>query len=667
MHVKHLIIVESPTKAKTIGKIMGRDFTVMSSMGHLVDLPRSKLGVDIDNGFEPSYTVIKGRSKVIAALKKEAKAADVIYIATDPDREGEAIGWQIRDRYFKDKKVLRVNFHEITQDAVRAAFKHPRDFDENMIEAQVSRRILDRIVGYFLSPLLWKKIARGLSAGRVQSVALRLIVDRERAIQEFCAQEYWEIEAELRTAHTPPYAGLGTFSAKLDKIDGVKAQITDKDTAERTAADIRQHRFIVQQVKQSEKKRNPAAPFITSTLQQEAFNKLKFNAVKTMMIAQQLYEGIDIGEEAPVGLITYMRTDSTNIAADAVSQTRGVIAKKYGPEYVPEKPPVYKTKKFAQEAHEAIRPTLISRAPESLKQYLTDEQFRVYELIYNRFIACQMAPSRSLVTAVDISAGKYQFSATGSKEVFPGFTVVYKDDGEEERSNGIPSLEKHEPLELVLLNPSQHFTKPPARFSDSSLIKVLEEEGIGRPSTYAPIISTLINRGYIHRMKGYLNPSELGFKVTDMLVQYFPEIIDVKFTAFMEEELDEIAEGELDRLKVLTDFYTPFKVSLEFAQGNIVKEVIKTEETCPECGRPMIVKWGRKGKFLSCSGFPECKVSKSITTGIACPQPGCTGELIERRSRRGMFYGCTKYPQCTYTSRTLPERPESAPGHASGA
>ncbi|HOU35833.1 MAG TPA: type I DNA topoisomerase [Candidatus Omnitrophota bacterium] len=663
MHDKNLIIVESPTKAKTIGKIMGRDFTVMSSMGHLVDLPLSKLGVDIDNGFEPSYTVIKGRSKVITALKKEAKAAAAIYIATDPDREGEAIGWQIRERYFRDKKVLRVNFHEITQDAVRAAFKHPREFDANMIEAQVSRRILDRIVGYFLSPLLWKKIARGLSAGRVQSVALRLIVDRERAIREFCAQEYWEIEAELRTAQTPPYAGLGTFSAKLDKIDGVKAQITDKDTAERIAADIRQQRFIVQQVKQSEKKRNPAAPFITSTLQQEAFNKLKFNAVKTMMIAQQLYEGIDIGEEAPVGLITYMRTDSTNIAADAVNQARGIIAKKYGPEYVPEKPPVYKTKKFAQEAHEAIRPTLISRSPESLKQYLTDEQFRIYELIYNRFIACQMAPSRSLVTAVDISAGKYQFSATGSKEVFPGFTVVYRDDVEEERQNGIPALGKHEPLELVSLDTSQHFTKPPARFSDSSLIKVLEEEGIGRPSTYAPIISTLINRGYIHRMKGYLSPSELGFKVTDMLVQYFPEIIDVKFTAFMEEELDEIAEGKLDRLKVLTDFYTPFKVSLEFAQGNIVKEVITTNEVCPECGRPMIVKWGRKGKFLSCSGFPECKVSRSITTGIACPQPGCAGELIERRSRRGMFYGCTKYPQCTYTSRTLPEKPDPAPGN----
>jgi DNA topoisomerase I len=658
MATKHLIIVESPTKAKTISKIMGKDFVVLSSMGHLVDLPRSKLGVDIDNGFEPSYTVIRGRTKVIAAFKKEAKIVDTIYMATDPDREGEAIGWQIKDRYFKGKKVLRVNFHEITQDAVRAAFQHPREFDANMIEAQVSRRILDRIVGYFLSPLLWKKIARGLSAGRVQSVALRLIVERERAIQEFIPQEYWEIEAELRPLDTPPYAGLGSFTAKLEKEGDVKVEIKDQATADRIAQDVRSKQFNVKQIKQVEKKRNPSAPFITSTLQQEAFNKLKYNAVKTMMIAQQLYEGIDIGEEAPVGLITYMRTDSTNIAADAIAAARSAIAERFGPEYVPEKPPVYKTKKFAQEAHEAIRPTLIKRSAESLKNYLTDEQYRVYELIYNRFIACQMSPSRHLQTTVDIAADQYGFTTSASKEVFAGFSIVYKEDSDEEKSGSFPDLVKDQPLTLVALNPSQHFTKAPPRFSDSSLIKILEEEGIGRPSTYAPIISTLINRGYIHRMKGYLNPSELGFKVADMLVQYFPDIVDVKFTAYMEEELDEIAEGKLPRNKVLTDFYTPFKVSLEFAQGNIVKEVITTNEVCATCGKPMIVKWGRKGKFLSCSGFPECKVSKSITTGIACPSSGCTGELIERRSRRGMFFGCTKYPQCTYTSKTLPEGTE---------
>jgi DNA topoisomerase-1 len=662
MHAKNLIIVESPTKAKTIGKIMGNEFSVMSSMGHLVDLPRTKLGVDIEKGFEPSYTVIKGRSKVITALKKEAKTAETIYIATDPDREGEAIGWQIKDRYFKDKKVLRVDFHEITQEAVHNAFKKPREFDHSMIEAQVGRRILDRIVGYFLSPLLWKKIARGLSAGRVQSVALRLIVERERAIQGFTPQEYWEIEAELRLSNTPPYAGLGTFKAKLDKIDAVKADIKDQSSAEKLAADIRTKQFVVRQVKQAEKKRNPAAPFITSTLQQEAFNKLRYNAVKTMLIAQQLYEGIDIGEEAPVGLITYMRTDSTNIAADACAACRSLISEKFGADYVPEKPPVYKTKKFAQEAHEAIRPTLIKRPLESLKKYLTEEQYKIYELIYNRFISCQMSPSRSLVTTVDIAAGRYGFSASGSKVVFDGFTAVYKEEDEEKEANGIPALSNGQALDLAAIVPSQHFTKPPARFSDSSLIKVLEEESIGRPSTYAPIISTLINRGYIHRIKGYLNPTELGFKVADMLVQYFPDIIDVKFTAYMEEELDEIAEGKLDRNRVLTDFYTPFKVSLEFAQGNIVKEVITTDQVCEVCGKPMIVKWGRKGKFLSCSGFPECKASKSITTGVPCPQPGCQGELIERRSRRGAFYGCTKYPQCTYTSRTLPEKRDEQSG-----
>ncbi len=655
MSAKNLIIVESPTKAKTIGRIMGRDYTVLSSMGHIVDLPRTKLGVDIEKGFEPSYTVIKGRSKITSAFKKEAKTADTIYIATDPDREGEAIGWQIKDRYFKDKRVLRVNFHEITQDAVRAAFKEPRDFDVRMIEAQVGRRILDRIVGYFLSPLLWKKIARGLSAGRVQSVALRLIVERERQILSFVPKEYWEIEAEL----SPGAGSPGAFKAKLDKIEGIKAEIKSEAEASGIAADLRSKDFIVTQVKRTEKKRNPAAPFITSTLQQEAFNKLKYNAVKTMLIAQQLYEGIDIGEEAPAGLITYMRTDSTNIAADALNQARSYIGQRYGQEYVPEKPPVYKTKKFAQEAHEAIRPTSVKRHPADLKQYLTEEQHRLYELIYDRFIACQMSPARFMVTSIEITAGRYSLAASGSVEIFDGFTAVYKEEEpDDEKINAMPAVEKEEKLELISVDPSQHFTKPPPRYSDSSLVKILEEEGIGRPSTYAPIISTLINRGYIHRIKGYLNPSELGFKVADMLVEYFPDIIDVKFTAYMEGELDDVAEGKQERLKVLADFYTPFKVSLEFAQGNIKKEIIETGELCEVCGKPMIVKWGRKGKFLSCSGFPECKFSKSITTGVACPNPGCNGELIERRSRRGAFYGCSKYPQCTYTSKSLPDSGE---------
>jgi len=660
MGAKGLVIVESPTKAKTISKIMGKEYSVMSSMGHIIDLPKTKLGVDVDNNFEPSYTVIAGRSKIVSALKKEAKTAETIYIATDPDREGEAIGWHIKERYFKGKQVMRVNFHEITAEAVKQAFQHPRDFDANLIEAQVGRRILDRIVGYFLSPLLWKKITRGLSAGRVQSVALRLIVERERLIQAFVPQEYWDVEAELRKAQSPPYGGLGTFKAKLDKIDGQKAAVKTKEEADGIAAEIRTKTFVVREVKQTEKKRNPDPPFITSTLQQEAFNKLKFNAAKTMLLAQQLYEGIDIGEEAPVGLITYMRTDSTNIAAEAISAARAMIQAKYGADYVPEKPPVYKTKKFAQEAHEAIRPTSVKHDPQSLRQFLDEDQYKLYELIYRRFVACQMSPSRYFATSLDIVAGRYSFSASGSKLLFDGFSAVYERSEEDQAKNILPQVDKDEELELVALNPSQHFTKPPARFSDSSLIKILEEEGIGRPSTYAPILSTLIHRGYVHRVKGYLNPTELGFKVVDILIQYFPDVIDVAFTASMEEELDQVAEGAFGRLKVLKDFYTPFKVNLEFAQGHIKKEVIETGENCPLCGKPMVVKWGKRGKFFSCSGFPECKHSKSITTGVKCPQPGCTGELIERRSRRGAFYGCTKYPQCTYITKELPVKQEGA-------
>jgi len=655
MRAKDLVIVESPTKAKTISKILGEDFTVIPSMGHLIDLPKKELGVDIENGFIPSYAVISTRKKLLTQLKKKSKDIDNVYIATDPDREGEAIGWHIKDKIFSKKKVLRVNFHEITQAAVRNAFAHPRDFDEKMVEAQVSRRILDRIVGYFLSPLLWKKIARGLSAGRVQSVALRLIVERERQIQQFISQEYWEIEAELGKAVSCQLPAVSSFLAKLEKIDGKKAEIKNKEEADRLVNDIKGKKFIVLDIKTTEKRRYPDAPFITSTLQQEAFNKLRFNAVKTMVIAQQLYEGINIGQDTPVGLITYMRTDSTNVAKEAIGQARKLILENFGKDYLPEKPPVYKTKKFAQEAHEAIRPTLIDRSAESLKSYLTSDQFKLYELIYNRFIASQMSCSRYSVTTVDIAAQNYIFAASGSTLIFDGFTVLYQKNEDEKDKNRIPVLEKDELLNLVKLSPSQHFTKPRPRFSDSSLVKILEEEGIGRPSTYAPIISTLIQRGYVHRIKGYLNPSELGFKVCDMLVEYFPEIMDVKFTAYMEEELDEIEEGKIDRKKVLGDFYKPFKICFDFAQANIKKEVVETKELCDKCGQPMVIKWGRKGKFLSCSDFPKCKNAKSITTGVKCPQEGCTGELVERRSRRGFFYGCTGYPKCTYITKQLPE------------
>jgi len=657
MKKKGLVIVESPTKAKTIGKILGNTFSVVSSMGHIIDLPQKKIGVDIANKFEPEYVTLAGKQKVVSELKKEAKNKEAVYIATDPDREGEAIGWQIKERILKKANIFRVTFHEITPSAVKEAFKHPREFDAKMVEAQVGRRILDRIVGYFLSPLLWKKIGRGLSAGRVQSVALRLIIEREREIQKFVTQEYWDIEAELQKAQS-------SFTAKLEKIEGQKAEVKNKTEADNLCVDIKGNQFVVAEVKQSERKRYAEAPFITSTMQQEAFNKLRFNAHKTMSVAQQLYEGIDIGQDNPVGLITYMRTDSPRVAPEAINEVREYIARNFGKGYLPEKPNYYKVKKLAQEAHEAIRPTFIARHPDGLKKFLTGDQQKLYALIYNRFVASQMAPAVYAVTSVGIDAGKYRFNAAGSTLVFNGFTAAYNGNGEDEteknkeKKNIIPDLKEGETLELLKLLASQHFTKPPSRYSDSSLIKALEEDGIGRPSTYAPIIYTLILRDYSRRIKGYLNPTELGFKVCDLLVEYFPKIIDVNFTAAMEEELDEIEEGELSRLKVLGDFYAPFKASLDFAQANIKKEVITTDESCAKCGKPMIVKWGRRGKFLSCSDFPACKNSKSITSGVKCPQPGCAGELIERRSKRGFFYGCSNFPKCTFTSRDLPENKE---------
>lgn len=643
-----LVVVESPTKARTISQILGSKFSVISSYGHLIDLPKKELGVDVENGFVPSYVMVTGREKVVTALKKESKNKETIYVATDPDREGEAIGWQLKDRFFKDQKVLRVVFHEITPAAVKEAFSHPREFDLNMIEAQASRRILDRMVGYFLSPLLWRKIARGLSAGRVQSVALRLIIEREKLIKAFIPQEYWEIEAELSKA-------ASTFITKLEKIEDKKAEIKNKEQADAIVGDLKGKQFQVSEVKKTERKRYPSAPFITSTMQQEAFNKLRFNAGKTMMIAQQLYEGIDIGEESPAGLITYMRTDSSNVAPEAIKEVRELILKEYGDKFLPQEPNTYKLKKHAQAAHEAIRPSLISHSPESLKKYLTDDQYQLYELIYRRFITSQMTPAVYLVTTIDIKADKYLFTVSGTVPVFDGFMAIYNNDEEEDKEKKIlPVLEKDEILDLVKIIPSQHFTKPPARYSDSSLVKALEEEGIGRPSTYAPIIQTLVLRDYARRIKGYFFPTELGFKVCEMLVEYFPKIMDIKFTALMEEELDEVEEGRLQRLKVLQEFYAPFKVSLDFAQANIKKEVITTDEICDKCGAPMIVKWGRKGKFLSCSTYPTCKNAKSITSGVKCPQPGCGGELIERRSKRGFFFGCSNYPKCTFISKNLP-------------
>ena len=646
---KKLVIVESPTKARTIGRILGEGFLVTSSMGHLIDLPQRQLGVDVDNGFVPRYVVMKSRQSLLSKLKKEAAGSQEVYVATDPDREGEAIGWHIKERLPAGKKILRVVFHEITPQAVKNAFGHPREFDASMIEAQTGRRVLDRIVGYYLSPLLWKKMARGLSAGRVQSVALRIIVERERQIESFVPREYWEIVALLGTP------GGADFSAKLDKEDGEKIEIKNREEADSIAEKLGKSVFSVASITRKEKKRNPEPPFITSTLQQEGFNKLKFNSSRTMQIAQQLYEGVDLAGEGPVGLITYMRTDSTNVAASAVKEARDFIKDKYGAEYLPDKPNVYKSRKNAQEAHEAIRPSAVSRSPEQLRDLLTPEQYKLYELIYRRFISSQMTPARYSVTSVSINAGVYSLSASGSRLVFDGCLSVYRKEEEpEEGQPAMPELKEGDILQLRGLNPSQHFTKPPPRFSDSSLVKTLEEEGIGRPSTYAPIIQTLLLRDYVRRIKGYFHPTELGGKVCDLLVRYFPGIMDVKFTARMEEKLDGIEEGKLRHVQVLEEFYQPFKQDLDFAQGDIKKEVVVTGEACEKCGKPMVVKWGRKGKFLSCSGFPECKHAKSITTGVKCPQPGCAGELIERHSRRGVFYGCSRYPECRYVSSTLP-------------
>jgi len=664
---KSLVIVESPAKARTISKILGENFGVIPSMGHIIDLPRTKLGVDVENNFKPSLIVVSSRRKILSQIKQEAKEADKIYLATDPDREGEAIGWNIKDKLNLKKEYLRVIFHEITAGAIKEAFNHPAELDENKVNAQTARRVLDRLVGYLLSPLLWRKVAGGLSAGRVQSVALRLVVEREREILRFTPQEYWEIEAELKKIQKEKAKVQKSFLAKLEKIDGNKAEIKAEAEALAIIKDLEGKQFVVIDIKETEKKKNPFAPFITSTLQQDSFYKLRFSASRTMMVAQQLYEGVDLGDEGAVGLITYMRTDSVNVAASAIKEVRDFIQKEFGKDYLPDEPNLYKSKKQAQEAHEAIRPTSVLRTPDSLKAYLTPEQLKLYTLIYKRFVASQMKPAVYLQTSVEIGADKYTFKATGSKVIFKGFTVLYEPDGEKEEKNVLPRLEKTEILNLIRLSPTQHFTKPPARFSEASLVKTLEEEGIGRPSTYAPIIQTIVYRDYARRTKGYLQPTELGFKVCDLLVEYFTEVMDVGFTARMEEELDEIEEGKLEWHQVLSDFYGPFKGRLDHANEVIQKEVVTTDEVCKLCGKPMIVKWSRKGKFLSCSAFPECRYAKPITTGIKCPNEGCPGELIERRSRRGVFYGCTSYPKCTYTAKTLPEQPSQAPDNPDAA
>ncbi|MDP8264559.1 MAG: type I DNA topoisomerase [Candidatus Aceula lacicola] len=646
-----LVVVESPAKVKTINKILGKSFKVVSSMGHLIDLPKSTLGIDVEDNFKPKLIIIRSKQKFLKALKKEALKKKNIYIATDPDREGEAIGWNLAKEIGEGKKVYRVTFHEITKDAVLKAFDHVREFDEKKIDAQIARRVLDRLVGYQLSPLLWKKVGSGLSAGRVQSVALRLIVERDRAITAFNPQEYWQMSVDLRKTDSQDI-----LNASLDKIDGERIDLKSKEETDQIVNEVKQQQFSISDVTEKEVRRNALPPFITSTLQQEAFNKLNFNTSRTMMVAQQLYEGVDLGDGETIGLITYMRTDSVNIADEAKKRVRDLIQQQYGEAYLPEKPSEYKSKKRAQEAHEAIRPSDVFRKPEDMRSFLTEEQYKIYELIWRRFVSCQMTPAVYLQKRILISAGKFDFSASASSLKFDGCLALDQSSKDKDSELDLSQFKKEDALDLADVYPTQHFTKSPPRYSEATLVRAMEEGGIGRPSTYAPIIKTLVMRNYVYRENGYFSSTELGFTIIDLLVEYFPRIMDISFTATMEERLDLIEDGELDYAKLLNEFYAPFKEELDYATENIEKITTLTDHKCPECQKPLAIKWGRNGKFLSCSGFPECKHSQSFLTGVKCPEENCEGELVERRSRRGTtFYGCSRYPECTFTSRQLPK------------
>ncbi len=682
-----LVIVESPSKAKTIGKYLGRDYHVKASVGHVRDLLKSQLSVDVDNQFTPKYRVPNNKKDVVKDLTEAAARAAEVYLATDPDREGEAIAWHlIEAAQIPEERAHRVAFDEITKGAIAEAFAHPRDIDMKLVNAQQARRILDRLVGYQISPLLWERVRGGLSAGRVQSAAVRLVVEREREIQAFVSVEYWSLEAELAKLGTRKKNPRPFFVAKLAKIAGKDADLKNEADTQAIVKDLKGAAYVVLKVKKSERKRNAAAPFTTSTLQQEASRKLGFGTKKTMAVAQQLYEGIDVEGEGTVGLITYMRTDSTNVAKVAQDEARALIAEKYGAEYVPPTPPFYKTKnKTAQEAHEAIRPTSARREPSRMKSQLSKDQFRLYDLIWKRFIASQMEAAILDVTSVDVGANRewkvgdaqtvhlngqyenppYLFRASGSVVKFNGFLAVYE-EGRDERSEEdlvgkvLPPLSDGEVVDLLRLVPEQHFTEPPPRFSEATLIKVLEENGIGRPSTYAPTIQTIITRGYVEAIDKRLHPTEVAYVVNDLLVEHFPEVVDLGFTAQLEGELDQIAEGEKEWVPVLEDFYGPFAKSLKKAERmmpNVSLEPQPTGELCPDCGRPLVIKRGRFGKFISCSGFPDCRFTKPLLKkiGVLCPKD--SGEIVERKTRRGrFFYGCANYPNCDFASWNRPVR-----------
>jgi len=705
---KSLIIVESPAKARTIHKILGKEFMVKASVGHIKDLPENRLGVDIKRNFTPQYVIIKGKEKVIRELKALSRKADRIYLAPDPDREGEAIAWHIAEEVGDGKEIHRLLIHEVTPRGIREALKNPRELQESLYRAQQARRILDRLVGYKLSPLLWQKVKRGLSAGRVQSVALRLICEREKEIRDFVPQEYWSITAELRHPSSP-----SPFEARLTRIQGKKAEVPDEGRAQAIISSLRGKRFIVERVQRKERRRNPPPPLITSTLQQEASRRLRFSVKKTMTIAQQLYEGVELGELGRVGLITYMRTDSVRIAPEAIEGVRKAIVRLFGEDYLPQEPNHFRSRKGAQEAHEAIRPASFDLPPEKVKSHLSRDQFLLYKLIWDRFLACQMKGALIDQTTVEIRAGECLFTATGRLLKFPGFLIVYEEKEEDEEEGILPPMKEGDELELIELVPKQHFTQPPPRYTESSLVKELEEKGIGRPSTYATIITTLLERGYVELKNRKFHPTSLGLLVSELLVENFPAIMDVGFTARMEEKLDEIEAERVSWTEVLEEFYRSFSQDLQKAEremrevrkeriptdircelcGSLMEirwgkygeflscsafpqcknakmfvrdeegriKIVKenTDERCPKCGGPMVVKEGKFGRFLACERYPECDGTKPLGTGVKCPVEGCGGEIVERRTRKGRtFYGCSRYPECNFV---LWQRPVPRP------
>jgi DNA topoisomerase-1 len=662
-----LVIVESPAKAKTVGRFLGKGYTVRASVGHVRDLLRSELSVDVENDFAPKYRVPNEKRQVVKELKELAKRAEEIYLATDPDREGEAISWHLMEAAEIDPALTRrVVFHEITKPAIDEAFEHPRAVNMALVDAQQARRILDRLVGYSISPLLWEKVRSRLSAGRVQSVALRLIVEREREIDAFVPVEYWTIEGEFR-----PEGLRETFKARLFKVDEIDPELPSESVVHELLEDMEPVAYSIARIKRSERRRRPLAPFITSTLQQEASRRLGFTARRTMALAQQLYEGIDVGEGGTSGLITYMRTDSTNLSELAVKEAREYIGSTYGKSYLPDTPPVYKTRAAsAQEAHEAIRTTSVLRTPERVKAFLTGDQYKLYQLVWQRFVACQMEAAVYDTLAVEIEGQgkkhKYTLRASGSTMKFPGYLVVYEETKDEDRVPGeedndmrIPAkIAEGQRQDLVRLIPEQHFTQPPPRFTEASLVQVLEEFGIGRPSTYAPILSTIQERGYVVRENKRLSPTDTGLLVNDLLVAHFTEIVDMNFTARMEADLDTVANAQQAWVDILRRFYSTFAPQVEKARAEMPEakaELEKLGRACPQCEKDLVIRWGRFGKFISCSGFPGCRYTEAWLEkiGVLCPKDG--GEIVERKTRKGrVFYGCNHYPECDFTSWKRP-------------